>query len=221
MISSAREVRAAARFPGRCEHRPLRNTGQGIAGFCRIFPLPTGNAPLCLRLAAHPPPLAGEALSSVCHPEGSPARGAVAARRLRGAAPGLANTLPVRRSLVMQGCGGKICRWIPGRCEHRPLRKAGAACIAYRSRQGIPNGLQGKQAAGPGAAGCWCCGGQPAAIALASSSPMKIFSSAAVNPRSTQLCTVTARLNLPGRQKFSTSLGMVRSKTTASGNSAP
>ena len=179
MISSARKVRAAARFPGRCEHRPLRNTGQGIAGFCRIFPLPTGNAPLCLRLAVHPPsglrcshrtaraearlcsataapapfhflrsrrrstpqPLAGEALSSACYPEGSPARGAVAARRLRGAAPGLANTLPVRRSLVMQGCGGKICRWIPGRCEHRPLRKAGAACIAYRSRQGIPNGL--------------------------------------------------------------------------------
>ena len=107
MISSARKVRAAARFPGRCKHRPLRNTGQGIAGFCRIFPLPTGNAPLCLRLAAHPPPLAGEALSSVCHPEGSPVRGAVAAKRLRGAAPGLANTLPVRRGLVMQGCGAK------------------------------------------------------------------------------------------------------------------
>ena len=73
----------------------------------------------------------------------------------------------------------------------------------------------------PGTAGRWCCGGQPAASALASSSPMKMFSSAAVNPRSTQLCTVTARLNLPGRQKFSTSLGMVRSKTTALGNSAP
>ena len=119
------------------------------------------------------------------------------------------------------GLRGKICRWFPGRCEHRPLRKADAACIAYRSRQGVPNGLQGRQAAGPGAAGRWCCGGQPAAIALASSSPMKMFSSAAVNPRSTQLCTVTARLNLPGRQKFSTSLGMVRSKTTALGNSTP
>ena len=79
----------------------------------------------------------------------------------------------------------------------------------------------GQTGGGTGAAGRWCCGGQPAAIALASSSPMKIFSSAAVNPRSTQLCTVTARLNLPGRQKFSTSLGMVRSKTTASGNSTP
>ena len=35
---------------------------QGPARLCRIFPPPTGNAPLRLRLAAHPPPLAGEAL---------------------------------------------------------------------------------------------------------------------------------------------------------------
>ena len=46
-----------------------------------------------------------------------------------------------------------------------------------------------------------------------------MFSWAAVKPRSTQLCTVTARRNLPGRQKFSTSLGMVRSSTVAPGKS--
>ena len=33
----------------------LRNTGQGPAGFCRISPPQAGNAPLRLRLAAHPP----------------------------------------------------------------------------------------------------------------------------------------------------------------------
>ena len=35
--------------------------GQGPSGPCRIFLPQSGNAPLRLRLAAHPPPLAGEA----------------------------------------------------------------------------------------------------------------------------------------------------------------
>ena len=56
--------------------------------------------------------------------------------------------------------------------------------------------------------------------ALASSSVSRIFSSAAVKPRRTKLCTVTARAKWKGRQKFSTSLGIVRSKMTASGNRA-
>ena len=62
MISSAREVCVTARHTGRCKHRPLRSAGQGPARFYRIFPPQSGNAPLRLRLAAHPPPLAGEAL---------------------------------------------------------------------------------------------------------------------------------------------------------------
>ena len=49
------EVCAAAGFPGRCKHRPLRNTGQGPARVCRISPPQGGNAPLRLRLAAQPP----------------------------------------------------------------------------------------------------------------------------------------------------------------------
>ena len=53
----------------------------------------------------------------------------------------------------------------------------------------------------------------------ASSSPTNTFSSAAVKPRRTQLCTVTARWNLKGRQKLRTSLGMVRGRITAVGNS--
>ena len=56
---------AAAGLPGRCKHRPLRMRGQGPAGVCRIFPPQSGNAPLRLRLAAHPPPLAGEALGEL------------------------------------------------------------------------------------------------------------------------------------------------------------
>ena len=54
----------------------------------------------------------------------------------------------------------------------------------------------------------------------AASSVSRIFSSAAVKPRRTKLCTVTARAKWKGRQKFSTSLGIVRSKMTASGNRA-
>ena len=41
------------------------DTGQGPAGLYRIFPPQSGNAPLRLRLAAHPPPLAGEALGGL------------------------------------------------------------------------------------------------------------------------------------------------------------
>ena len=44
-----------ARFPGRCKHRPLRNIGQGPGGLCRTPPTQGGNAPLRLRLTAHPP----------------------------------------------------------------------------------------------------------------------------------------------------------------------
>ena len=40
-------------------HLP-QNAGQGPAGPCGIFPPQTGNAPLRLRLPAHPAPLAGE-----------------------------------------------------------------------------------------------------------------------------------------------------------------
>ena len=72
--------------------------GQCPAEFCRISPPPTGNAPLRLRLTAHPPPLAGEALGSR-RPEGSPARGAVGVSRRRDAAPCPANTFPGRRPL--------------------------------------------------------------------------------------------------------------------------
>ncbi len=60
-ISPAAEPCGGAWLPGRCKHRPLRNIGHGFTGFCRPPPPQSGNAPLRLRLAAHPPPLAGEA----------------------------------------------------------------------------------------------------------------------------------------------------------------
>ena len=65
---------AAAGLPGRCKHRPLRMRGRGPAGGCRIFPSQSGNAPLRLRLAAHPPPLTGEALGEL-PPERLPCKG--------------------------------------------------------------------------------------------------------------------------------------------------
>ena len=60
-ISPAAEPCGGAGLPGQCEHRPLRNTRQGPARLRRTPPPQGGNAPLRLRLAAHPPPLAGEA----------------------------------------------------------------------------------------------------------------------------------------------------------------
>ncbi len=125
---------AAGGLPGCCatlSAADLRSTGQGPARLYRIFPPQSSNAPLRLRLAAHPPPLAGEALgklppgrlpckglrsrappaadtarrsrcsgrrTQVCFSTRSamraPQTGNVGVSRLRGAAPGLANTLP-------------------------------------------------------------------------------------------------------------------------------
>ena len=44
---------------------PYETWGQGPAGVCRIPVGQGGNAPLRLRLTAHPPPLAGEALGEL------------------------------------------------------------------------------------------------------------------------------------------------------------
>ena len=88
----------SARPRGRCKHCPLRRQGRG-AGLCGIPPPPTGNAPLRLRLAAHPPPLAGEALGRLPF-ERLPCKG------LRSRAPPAADT--ARRSRCrgrrMQAC---------------------------------------------------------------------------------------------------------------------
>ena len=70
------------------------DVGQGPAGLYRIFPPQSGNAPLRLRLAAHPPPLAGEALGELPF-ERLPCKG------LRSRAPPAADT--ARRSR----CGGR------------------------------------------------------------------------------------------------------------------
>ena len=54
-ISPAAGPCGIAGFAGRCKHRPLRSIGRSPAGFCRIPVGQAGNAPLRLRLAAHPP----------------------------------------------------------------------------------------------------------------------------------------------------------------------
>ena len=67
--------------------------------FYRIFPSQSGNAPLRLHLAAHPPPLAGEALGGL-PPGRLPCKGSCRVSRLRGAVPCLANILPGRRGAL-------------------------------------------------------------------------------------------------------------------------
>ena len=63
------------------------------AGPCGVFPPQSGNAPLSLRLPAHPAPLAGEPFCAAA-PKSLPCKGRCRRRRRRGAAPGLVNTLP-------------------------------------------------------------------------------------------------------------------------------
>ena len=100
--------RAISPAAGALRHRRVSGTmqasspteaGQGPAGPCRIFLPQTGNAPLRLRLAAHPPPLAGEALGGL-PPGRLPCKG------LRSRAPPAADT--ARRSRCrgrrMQAC---------------------------------------------------------------------------------------------------------------------
>ena len=70
------------------------DVGQGAAGPCRIPPPPTGNAPLRLRLAAHPPPLAGEALGGLPF-ERLPCKGSC-------------------RRQPTEGCGALPCQYLSG-----------------------------------------------------------------------------------------------------------
>ena len=86
------------------------DAGQGPAGVCGIPVGQSGNAPLRLRLAAHPPPLAGEALG--------------------GPPPG---RLPCKGSCRRQpteGCGALPCQY-PSGPPHAPVRSQ-----RLRSRRG-------------------------------------------------------------------------------------
>ena len=132
---------------------PYEAQGKVLPGFTGYFRRKAAMHPFICALRRIHLPLQGR-LWENCRPEGSPVRGAGGVSRLRGAAPGLANTLPgsadppggrerppYNAGQTGGGAGNKIWRWVPGRCKHRPLRKGGAACIAYRFWQGIPNGL--------------------------------------------------------------------------------
>ena len=83
------------------------DAGQGPAGVCRIPVGQGGNAPFRLRLAAHPPPLAGEALQTV-FTQKAPLQGELSA------------------PLGVCGSAG-----FPGRCKHRPLRRRGRALPGF------------------------------------------------------------------------------------------
>ena len=134
---------------GALRHRKVSGTmrasapteaGQGPAGPCRIFLPLTGNAPLRLRLAAHPPPLAGEALGGL-PPIKPPLQGEVSPQATEGCGTlpcqypsGVAQTSPagVNARPTMQGIRaarlGTAARRTPpghrrlrrGRCLHRP-----------------------------------------------------------------------------------------------------
>ena len=151
-ISPAAGPCGIAGVAGRCKHRPLRSIGRSPAGLCRTFLPPGGNAPLRLRLAAHPPPLAGEALGG-CRLKRLPCKGScrrqptegcgtwpcqypsgppqtspagVNARPtiqgIRAARPGTAGGVPVLGSFPRWPAAAPLRR---GRCLHRPAGGTG------------------------------------------------------------------------------------------------
>mgnify|MGYP006070803483 CR=1 FL=1 len=117
--------RAISPAAGAWHHRRVSGTmrassptgaGQGPAGPCRIFLPLTGNAPLRLRLAAHPPPLAGEALGGL-PPIKPPLQGEVSPQ-------------------ATEGCGTLPCEYPSGLAPGPPagLADGWRLCVAARSR---------------------------------------------------------------------------------------
>ena len=127
------------------------DAGQAPAGLFRISPPQGGNAPLRLRLAAHPPPLAGEALGGLspgrlpckgsCRHQPTEGCGTLPCEYPSGLAPGPPAGLTDGWCLRAGTCLWPQCRdgrfrpprgpcataGFPGRCEHRPLRRQGKA----------------------------------------------------------------------------------------------
>ena len=155
--------RAISPAAGAWHHRRVSGTmrassptgaGQGPAGPCRIFLPLTGNAPLRLRLAAHPPPLAGEALGGAAAYKASPVRGCGVERRLRriqrdGAGAAVAerkcasahaaqcgHRKPVMSPQATEGCGTLPCEYPSGLAPAPPagLTDGRRLCVAARSR---------------------------------------------------------------------------------------
>ena len=133
-ISPAAGPCCGAGFAGRCKHRPLRSIGQGPAGLCRTFLPPGGNAPLRLRLAAHPP-------SGLRCPH----RAACAEAHLRSATvkPAPSRFLRRRRRSTPQPLAGEaLGRLLLGRlpckgsCRRQPTEGCGALPCQYPS--GLP-----------------------------------------------------------------------------------
>ena len=135
------------------------DAGQGTAGFCRIPAGQGGNAPFRLRLAAHPPPLAGEAfggrLSGGSVVAGGWRDDASIAPYGRGAGPcrGLKDTCGAGRQctpppalrappLAGEAFGGRLSRWVgdygrfPGRCKHRPYGRWAGHCRSLQDTRG-------------------------------------------------------------------------------------
>ena len=99
------------------------DAGQGAAGPCRIPPPQTGNAPLRLRLAAHPPPLAGAALGVGLPPIKPPLQGAVSPQ-------------------ATEGCGTLPCQYPSGAAWRRrtgPRRAKSPALHRTRGRAATQN----------------------------------------------------------------------------------
>ena len=118
--------RAISPAAGALRHRRVSGTmqasspteaGQGPAGPCRIFLPQTGNAPLRLRLAAHPPPLAGEALGGL-PPIKPPLQGEVSPQ-------------------ATEGCGTLPCEYPSGLAPGPPagLADGRRLCVAAHSRR--------------------------------------------------------------------------------------
>ena len=130
MLCIGPQVCAIARPTGRCKHRPLRSTGQGSAGLCRISPSARRQCtPQSAPCGASSSPYRG-AFQAAAPRKASPARGGAAAGG--GGVRRLALPLPFRTAAACVGgrCFASARKFAPsqgpkGRCKHRPLRSTG------------------------------------------------------------------------------------------------
>ena len=117
---------------------PYEAQGRVLPGFAGYLPPQGGNAPLSLRLAAHPAPLTGEPFQAAAPRKASPARGGAAAGG--GGVRRLALPLPFRTAAA---CVGADALHRPASLRHRKAPRDDASIVPYEAQGRVLPGFAG------------------------------------------------------------------------------
>ena len=138
MLCIGPQVCAIARPTGRCKHRPLRSTGQGSAGLCRISPSARRQCtPQSAPCGASSSPYRG-AFQAAAPRKASPARGGAAAGG--GGVRRLALPLPFRTAAA---CVGADALHRPASLRHRKAPRDDASIVPYEAQGRVLPGFAG------------------------------------------------------------------------------